>query len=180
MAFELENGGGYPQKRETSPGEVVLTRPESHYLAVCLSAELGDPSFAPAPEELIESRKAASLTAAQGQFIRNWIRYKGDLFSIIDADLYEPSRMTRLIAAPAVFRILSEAARLRPELPPPIPTKEELAVTWGMVSRDAAMPLGHQKEARQELAKLLGYYPHGDEGVKVGVQVVLKGDLTDD
>lgn len=176
----MEKSGGYPQKRESAAGEVVLTRTESDFLALCLSAEMGDPSFAPSPDALVEARKAASLTAAQGQFVRNWLRFRGDLFGLMDAELYEPGRMTRLIAAPAVYRILTEASRLHPELPPPIPTKEELAVTWGMVSRDTAMPLSHQREARQELAKLMGYYPHGSDGVNVGVQVVLKGDLTDD
>lgn len=180
VAFELENRGGYPQNGETAAGEVVLTRTESDFLSLSLAAEMGDPEFAPSAEVLTNARKAASLTVAQGRFVQDWMRYKGDLFELTDFGFYEPSRVTRLLASPAVFRILTEAARLHPELPPPIPTKEELAVTWGMVSRDGAMPLAHQREARQELAKLMGYYPHGSEGVNVGVQVVLNGDLTSD
>jgi hypothetical protein len=177
---DLEIRGGYPQNAESPAGEVVLTRAESAYLTLSLSADQTDPFYDPDNAELENLRKEASLTIKQGRFIQDYLCYKGDIIELADIEHYEPSKIARYLASPAVRRILTEAARLCPELPPPIPTKEELAVTWGLVSRDPAMPLAHQREARQELAKLLGYYPHGDEGVKVGVQVVLKGDLTDD
>ena len=175
---DLEIRGAYPQKAESGAGEVVLTRAESAYLSLVLAADTCDPDFPPSPSEITQARTAASLTPKQSDFIRAWVKYKGDLFDLTDVEHYEPGRLARYLASPAVYRILTEASKHRAELPPPIPTKEELAVTWGMVSRDNAMPLGHQKEARQELAKLLGYYPNGSDGVNVGVQVILKGDLT--
>lgn len=170
--------GGHPKSCEPAAGEVVLTRTEQAFLSLVLLADGTDPDFQPTEAELETSGRSASLTLKQSRFIQDWVKHKGDLFDLFDEELYAPSRVTRFLSSPSVLRILSEASRLRPDLPPPIPTKEELAVTWGMVSRDSAMPLGHQKEARTELAKLMGYYPNGADGVNVGVQVVLKGDLT--
>lgn len=175
---DLEIRGAYPQKSEPGAGEVVLTRAETAFLDLVLTADTCDPDFPPSPSEITQARTDASLTQKQGDFIRDWVKYKGDLFDLADFAHYEPGRLARYLASPAVYRILTEASKRRTELPPPIPTKEELAVTWGMVSRDSAMPLAHQREARQELAKLLGYYPNGSDGVNVGVQVVLRGDLT--
>lgn len=175
----LEIRGGTPQNREPNAGGVVITRAEADFLAVTLSALSDDPFTAPDSRQVEIARDAAGLTADQGRFVASWIRHKGDLLSISELDLVEPDQFVRYLTRPSVFRILTEASRLHPDLPAPIPTKEELAVAWGLISRSPTAPMGFQKEARQELSKLMGYYSH-DDGAKLGVQVIVKGDLTND
>lgn len=176
---KLEIRGGIPQRREASAGEVVPTRAESHFLSLVLeSLEKGSP-MKPTKEQLTEAREEADLNGKQAEFIKAWIRHKGDLVSLSELEFIEPDKFVRYLTSPAVFRILTEASRLNATVPAPIPTKEELAVSWGIISRMASMPLSYQREARQELCKLLGYYDKND-AVNVGVQVVLKGDLTND
>ncbi len=176
---KLEIRGGIPQRREASAGEVVPTRAESHFLSLVLeSLEKGSP-MKPTKEQLTEAREEADLNGRQAEFIKAWIRHKGDLVSLSELEFIEPDKFVRYLTSPAVFRILTEASRLNATVPAPIPTKEELAVSWGIISRMASMPLSYQREARQELCKLLGYYDKND-AVNVGVQVVLKGDLTND
>lgn len=176
---KLEIRGGIPQRREASAGEVVPTRAESHFLSLVLeSLEKGSP-MKPTKELLTEAREEADLNGRQAEFIKAWIRHKGDLVSLSELEFIEPDKFVRYLTSPAVFRILTEASRLNATVPAPIPTKEELAVSWGIISRMASMPLSYQREARQELCKLLGYYDKND-AVNVGVQVVLKGDLTND
>lgn len=176
---KLEIRGGVPQRREASAGEVVPTRAESHFLSLVLeSLEKGSP-MKPTKEQLTEAREEADLNGRQAEFIKAWIRHKGDLVSLSELEFIEPDKFVRYLTSPAVFRILTEASRLNATVPAPIPTKEELAVSWGIISRMASMPLSYQREARQELCKLLGYYDKND-AVNVGVQVVLKGDLTND
>lgn len=176
----LEKRGAAPQNGEPGAGEVVLTRTESAFLALTLAALYGDPLAQPSESALAEARDAAEIPPKQAVFIGAWIVHKGDLVALSEEESIEPDQFVRYLTSPAVFRILTEAARRCPNLPPPIPTREELAVTWGIISRTPSMPLNYQKEARQELAKLMGYYPGGADAVNVGVQVILKGDLTND
>lgn len=176
---DLNLRGGTPQSCDSTPGGVVATRAESHFLALTLAALSDDPFNAPDSRQVSLAREEAGLTEAQGKFIASWIRHKGDLLSISEIDLVEPDQFVRYLTRPSIFRILTEASKQRIDIPAPIPTKEELAVSWGLISRSPTAPLSFQREARQELSKLMGYYAH-DDSTKVGVQVILKGDLTDD
>jgi hypothetical protein len=148
-------------------------------LSLVLAALSDDPFNAPDSRQVTLAREEAGLTDAQGKFIASWIRHKGDLLSISELDLIEPDQFVRYLTRPAVFRILTEASRLHTDIPAPIPTKEELAVAWGLISRSPTAPMTFQREARQELSKLMGYYSH-DDSTKVGVQVIVRGDLTND
>ena len=177
---DLEIRGGHPQSCEPAAGEVVLTRAESHFLSLTLAALSGDPFDTPSEEAVAEARDAAGLSPKQAAFVESWISHQGDLVALSEESFIEPSSFVRYLTAPVVFRVLTEAARRWPNLPSPIPTKEELAAAWGIISRLPSMPLNYQKEARQELAKLMGYYPNGSDAVNVGVQVIVKGDLTND
>lgn len=178
----LAKTGGTPQNAEPHAGEVVLTRAEAAFLSLCLAALDDDPlssSPLPSSEQVDIARGEASLSRPQAEFIKIWIQYKGDLISIAEHAEMEPGRVARYLSSPAVIRILTEAAKVDPNIPPPIATKEELAVAWTLVSRIDSMPISYQREARQELAKMMGYYPQGSDGVNVGVQVILNGELTD-
>lgn len=178
--------GGYPQKSEAAAGEVVLTRAESDFLELAVSSlaayDEGDP-FAPSKPSLERDldckRRDAFLTLGQSTFISLWIEHKGDLLAIADSAKIEPSQFTRFLSSPSVVRILTRASQLCPNVPPPVASKEEIAAVWTLISRTDTMPLTYQREARQELSKMLGYYPSGSDAVNIGVQVVLKGDLVD-
>lgn len=176
---ELDFRGGAPQNCASDAGGVVATRAESRFLNLTLAALSDDPFNAPDSRQVNLAREEAGLTEAQGKFVASWIRHKGDLLSISEIDLIEPDQFVRYLTRPAIFRILTEAAKLRIDIPAPIPTKEELAISWGLISRSPTAPLSFQREARQELSKLMGYYAH-DDSTKVGVQVIVKGDLTSD
>lgn len=176
--------GGYPQNAAAAGGEVVLTRAESDFLDLTVSQlDAYDDPFAPSipslEQDIDVKRRDASLTLPQATFIKLWIEHKGDLLSIADSSQIEPSKFPRYLSSPSVVRILTKASRLCPNVPPPIASKEEIAAVWTMISRTDAMPVSYQREARQELSKMMGYYPSGSDGVNIGVQVVLKGDLVD-
>lgn len=174
----LAEAGVYPQNDGGAAGEVVLTRTESQYVRLVLAAASGDPLESPTEGEISSAAEASHVTAAQRRFIESWVVYKGDLFLMTEEAGFSPSEIVRYLQYPATLRILTEASRLSPDVPSPVPSKEELAAAWGVVSRSDGMPLSYQKEARQELSKLLGYYTTPSDGtVNVGVQVVLKGDL---
>lgn len=162
---EMEKAGGVPQKLSPDARGVSLTRPESTFLDHALSALTDDPFYAPDEEAIDKARREACLPQSQADFIRSWIANKGDLFAMSETDFVDPGMFTRFLCSPLVFRILTEAAVRCPNIPAPIPSKEELAVTWGMISRTASMPLPYQKEARVELAKLMDYYPDSRKGV---------------
>lgn len=176
----LEKQRGTPQNGASAGGEVVLTRAEADFLSLH-AVYLDDDPFAdlPDPELVDAARQAACLTKVQADFLRAWFEHKGDLISM-SADLASsPGAVGRCLTSPAVLRILRKAAEVSPNLPPPVATKDELSAVWTRVSRDESLPLSYQREARQELAKLEGLYLNSGDAVNVGVQVVLKGDLTD-
>ena len=177
----MENRGGYPQNLTANGEEVVLTRAESVFLDTALDVVSGDPLSLVTESDLLLARENAGLSAPRARFCVEYLRYKGDLVALSEATEFSPSNVTQYLTSPTVFRILEEASRRHPDILSPIPTKEELAVVWSVVSRSDTMPLSYQKEARQEIAKLMGYYTTPSSGnVNVGVQVVLQGDLASD
>ena len=192
---ELAERVGYPQKRGPSAGEVVLTRAESRLFALLVAEYYGrggrggrggyfgseDPFFEVPTEDAVSGAAAeAGVTEKQLAFLRCWIKHKGDLVALTEALVSEPSEVPRYLTFPVIFRILSELANKDASYPTPIPTREELAAAWGFVSRSPSAPSTFQRDARQEIAKLMGYYAQGSDAVNVGVQVIVKGDLTSD
>lgn len=177
----MENRGGYPQNLAAHGEEVVLTRAESVFLDTALAVVSDDPLSLVSEADLILAREDAKLTPARARFCVEYLRYKGDLVALSEATEFSPTNVTQYLTSPTVFRILTEAARRYPDILSPVPTKDELTVVWAVVSRCENMPLSYQKEARQEIAKLMGYYTTPTSGnVNVGVQVVLQGDLASD
>lgn len=165
-------GGEAPQNARASQGEVDVT----HATAVFLSL-LSNPSSSPLERDLAAAD--CGLTPKQSSFVQTWVRCRGDLVEISEKALLSPGQVQRLLAVPAVFQLLSEAAKRDSGLPGPVASKEELESSWTLIARNEAMPLSFQGEAREQLAKLLGYYPAGQDGSNVAIQINLKGGLAD-
>jgi len=158
-----------------------LTRAEADFLSLH-AVYLDDDPFAdlPDPELVDAARQAACLTKVQAEFLRAWFEHKGDLISM-SADLASsPGAVGRCLTSPAVLRILRKAAEVSPNLPPPVATKDELSrrLDQGLPGRVPAPVLTSARPGRR-LAKLGGLYLNSGDAMNVGVQVVLKGDLTD-
>jgi hypothetical protein len=156
---------------------VHLTDGERSYIELVSRAASGLPMRA-RERALTSAGEALGLSPGQRGFVRLWVETHGDVVLMSEDGDLTPRQCLRYLSSPLVFRLLEGASRLLPNMPSPVMTKDEMVLTWTMVSRDPGVPENVQGEARKELSKLLGYYQGvQSDGVNVGVQVVLKGGL---
>lgn len=167
----LAESGGHPQKADGGARGVVLTQAELVFLELLSDPLRDDESFASAGH-------AAGLTDEQIGYVEEWVANHGVHWLTCESAGYDPKVGARVFRNPLVSKIINAAAD-RGMCVGTIPSKEEVAGFLGQQLRNPFLPVATQQKAAETLAKMMGYFPAGSDGPRVGVQVILQGELTD-
>ncbi len=157
---DLEKRGGHPQKRERDAAGVSLSQTESRFLELLADPFRDD-------EEFTAAGRAARLTENQIAYIDEWVMNHGAHWLTCESAGFNALEGARVFRNPAVARIINAAAEAG-LCAGTVPSKEEVAGFLGQQMRNPFVPAATQQKAAETVAKMMGYFPAGQNGAASG------------